>query len=95
MENNANIKARLLKNKEAIFDKIVAEISDAFDKNEKVRYIKDIEYCGTNMIFKATRDNWILSLNKARTFFESLEEYQKCKICRDLIKKISEHKSES
>lgn len=88
MERNSNIKDRILKNKTEIMDRVLSEITDAMSKNEEVRYIKDLEFLGTNMIFKVHKENWVFSLDKARIFFESIEDYAKCKICRDLIRNV-------
>jgi len=88
MENNSAIKARILKQKTMIFERVIEEITKAVESNEDVRYIKDIDFLGTNIVFKVQRDYWIYSLDKARVFFESIEDYGKCKVCRNLIKNI-------
>jgi hypothetical protein len=37
-------------------------------------------------------DNWIENLEKARLYFEKLEEFEQCKKCRDLKRKIAQTK---
>ena len=89
MEKSEKIKLKILEQKESILTMVIKEIQTAITNNEEVRYIKDIEYIGTQMTFKLTKQNWVFSLDKARSFSESIEDYDKCKICRDLIKQLN------
>lgn len=90
MENTGSLQTRVLKNKAQIFQQIVAGVREAVEKDSDVHYITDLNFLGTDLTFKLPKESWIYSLDKARVFFESTEEYDQSIICRDLIKTIKE-----
>ena len=76
------------KEKSLVYERIVKNVSDAFDKNLDVLYIENIFLYEQLITFKLVKDDWIKCTNKARLFFEQEEDYVNCKICRDLITEI-------
>lgn len=90
MENSGLFKLKTLKNKAAIFQRIIVGVQEAIEKNQDTHVIPDLEFLGTKMTCQLHKKDWVYSLNKARLFFEDIEDYDQCKVCRDLIKKINE-----
>jgi hypothetical protein len=90
MENKGKARDKIIKTKTEIYDKVLNGIIDAIDNDSDIYFVSDIELYDSKLVLKLTRDTWIYSLDRARLFFEAVEDYAKCKRCRDLIKKLKE-----
>lgn len=89
MEYKDLLRMELRENKKEIFSLILSGIQEAIEKNADIYYITDLAILGDKMTFLLRKEEWANVLEKARIFFEELEEYDSCKLCRDLKKKIS------
>lgn len=89
MEYKDSLRLELRENKKEIFVKIIEGIKDSFEKNETVRKISDIIVLNEKMTLNLEKKDWADILEKARIYFEMIEDYDMCKTCRDLMKQIN------
>ena len=82
----------LKKNKWVIHSLIVDGVKKAYE--EKLESITVFRIINTVSNFVMTselkKDDWIDSLSKSMDYFVSIEEYEKCKEIKDLIKNIKD-----
>lgn len=93
MSYTASVKADLRREATNIWLKIIDGIEKAIIDNVEVFYLHDVLIMGDPMTCMLKKENWESSLEKARLYFENLEEYDLCKKCRDLKRKISQPQS--
>lgn len=89
MAYTEEIKAELRHEATNIWLRIIEGIEQAVDANQDVSFVKDMIIMGDKMTYKMSRENWVENLDKARVYFEDIEEYDVCKRCRDLKRKIA------
>lgn len=89
MSYTASVKADLRREASNIWTKLIDGIEKAIENNEDVFYIHDLIIMGDTRVYMLKKENWESSLEKARIYFEDLEEWHVCKRCRDLKRKIS------
>jgi ABC-type phosphate transport system ATPase subunit len=76
------------KNKKEIFDRLISSISDAVKSNGSQVYIKDLQIVDESIDVVAQRENWPDCLQKALSFYKSVEDYESCANCQKLLDKI-------
>lgn len=77
-----------LENKKEIFNQILSAIMEGQKAGSKSVYIKDIQVMSETVDAVASREEWPTCIEKALDFFESIEEYESCQICKDLLSEI-------
>jgi len=82
----------LKNNKWVIHSLIIDGVKKAYE--EKLESITVFRIINTVSNFVMTselkKDDWLDSLSKSMDYFESIEEYEKCKEIKDLIKNIKD-----
>lgn len=81
---------QILKDYESeIYDSILNSVKENFKKSEKSEVnVVNITTQTRNYTINLTREKFIKWLNKCIAFFETLEEYEKCQECVNIIKEI-------
>lgn len=87
MKKSEEIK-EYLNNKHAIFTQIVNAIEAANKKGAPRIYIKKLQIMDESLDVIANREDWPTCLEKAIDLFESMEDYESCQFCKDLLVKI-------
>lgn len=74
-----------------IYDKLVQAIRGSYE-NEKIDEIKviNIEINNVEYSINLAKNKFISGLENAISFYEQIEEYEKCNGCLEIIKKIKE-----
>lgn len=72
--------------KHIVMHELVVAVKDGIIKNRKT--IELFEISDTKMCLNIEKENWKSSLNQAMEYFTSLENYDKCVECRELIKQL-------
>jgi len=90
MKYTSTVREEVRKEATNIWLKIIEGVETALDSNEDVFYIRDMIIMGDIMTYMMKREDWLTNLEKARLYFEDLEEWHLCKRCRDLKLKISQ-----
>lgn len=87
---NISVEEIFTRHKNDIYDKVVEAIikgheDPSIDKVEVMTLtVNDLEYT-----IDLSRDNFVSSLESAIAVYEQTEEYEKCQLCINLIKKIN------
>lgn len=76
--------ANYVNNKRQIFVRLVSEIEQANKVNRSKIYVKKIKVLEEEIDVIAKREEWPTVLQKARTFFENLEDYEMCQRCMNI-----------
>lgn len=79
-------------NKKKIFSQLIEAIEESIIGNKKQIYIKKLKIMEEEIDVIAKKDEWDTVLEKARTFFESIEDYEMCQKCKSVQDKIIESK---
>lgn len=90
MPYTEEIKAELRAEATNIWLRIIEGIEQAVDTDDEVSYFKDMVIMGDKMTYKMHRANWVENIDKARLYFEDLEDFDTCRRCRDLKRKIAD-----
>ena len=80
---------KYLKDKREIYTQIITAIDAAIEADAGKILIKQISLMDSVVDAFANREDWPNCLEKARSFFESMEDYEACQRCKDLLKKLS------
>jgi hypothetical protein len=80
-----------LKDKREIYNQIVLAIEESLEKGETRILLKQITLMDTTVDAFANKEEWPNCLEKARNFFESMEDYESCQRCKNLLSKISKN----
>jgi hypothetical protein len=78
-----------LSNKREIYTQIVNAIDQALEANANRILLSNLKLMDTQVDAFANREEWPDCLEKARTFFEGMEDYESCQRCMDLLSKVS------
>lgn len=89
MAYTEEIKAELRNEATNIWLRIIDGIEQAVESDQEVSYVRDMIIMGDKMTYMMKRENWVEHLDKARLYFEDMEDYDACKRCRDLKRKIA------
>ena len=79
-------------NKKKIFSQLIEAIEESIASNKKQIYLKKLKIMEEEIDVIAKKDEWETVLEKARTFFESIEDYEMCQKCKSVKDKINESK---
>jgi len=82
---NEPMKFDLNNDKIRVFNTLVVGIETAIAQNSTRLFIKDMKILGDKLDIVAERLDWPITLKKAQDFFESIEDYEKCAKCKELI----------
>jgi len=80
------MKIDLTNDKIRVFNTLVIGIETAIEQKSARLFIKGLSVLGDNLDVVAEREEWPDVLQKAKDFFESIEDYEKCA----KIKKIAD-----
>lgn len=83
------IKAELRREATNIWLRIIEGIDLAVKANEDVSYVRDLVIMEDKMTYMMKKENWIENLDKARLYFEDIEDWSVCQKCRDLKRIIA------
>lgn len=72
--------------KNVVMHELVIAVKDGIRKNKKT--IELFEISDTKMCLNIEKEDWKSSLNQAMEYFSSMENYDKCVECRELIKQL-------
>lgn len=70
-------------NEELVYNRILVAIKEGIRAD--LDMIKLFELSGTGVYVTSFREDWKSGLKGALQFFEEVEEYEKCALCRDLL----------
>jgi len=78
-----------------IYDSVLKSIKENYSLHEidEINVVK-ITTGSKDYSINLTRDKFVSSLGRCIDFFESLEEYEKCQSCVDIISAIDERKKQ-
>ena len=79
-----------LENKREIFKTIVFAIREATNNDSTKILIRGLKIMDEEVDAFAGKGEWETCLQKAINFFESIEDYEACQECVDLLGKITE-----
>ena len=79
---------KYLKDKREIYTKIITAIDTAIEGGAEKILIKQISLMDSIVDAFANREDWPNCLEKARNFFEGMEDYEACQRCKDLLAKL-------
>jgi hypothetical protein len=79
-------------NKKQIFSQLIEAIEESIVGSKKQIYLKKIKIMEEEIDVIAKKDEWETVLEKARTFFESIEDYEMCQKCKSVQDKLNESK---
>jgi len=83
-----------LENKREIFKTILLAIGEALRKDSTKILIKGIKIMDENVDAFATESEWQTCVEKAKDFFESIEDYESCQECMNILGKLKEKNKE-
>lgn len=81
-----------INNKTQIFIRLIDSIDSALLENKTKIYVKNIKILEEQVDVIAEADTWPEILKKAISFFESLEDYEMCQLCLDVLDKVKANK---
>jgi len=79
-------------NKKKIFSQLIEAIKESIAGNKKQIYVKNLKIMEEEIDVIAKKDEWDTVLEKARTFFESIEDYEMCQKCKSVQDKMNENR---
>jgi hypothetical protein len=72
-----------------VFDNLIDAIN--FSIQKKKEYAEIFKVSEDNSV-SLSKDNWVPAVEKAIEFYAELEDYEKCKQCKDIIQTVSYEK---
>lgn len=85
-------KIDLTKERDTIFRRSVAAIQHAIDNDLIIADIPKVQVADSEFDTFVLKPDWATALEKARAYFEKIEDYEMCQICVVLTKKIKKLK---
>jgi hypothetical protein len=85
-------KFNLDKDRDVIFRRTVEAIRNAISSRSKVAEISRVKVAETEFDTFVAKPDWEDALEKAKKYFERIEDYEMCQECVSLIKKITKTK---
>jgi hypothetical protein len=70
-------------NESIVYNRILVAIKEGIRAD--LDRIKLFELAGTGVYVTSSREDWKSGLKGALDYFEEVEEYEKCALCRDLL----------
>lgn len=70
-------------NQDLVYNRILTAVKEGIRAD--IDTIKLFELAGTGVYVTSSREDWKSGLKGAIQFFEEVEEYEKCALCRDLM----------
>jgi len=78
----------LSRDRDVIFRRTVAAIQGAISNNKDVAELNGMKVAETEVDAFVTRSDWEDAIEKAKSHFEKIEDYEMCQTCVSLIKEI-------
>lgn len=73
-----------LNDKIRVFNTLISGIEVALEQKSSRLFIKGLSVYGNKLDVVAERSEWPIVLKKAQSFFETIEDYEKCAKCKNL-----------
>jgi len=83
------LKVNLSGVRDEIFRRIVSSIKEAIKKNETVVELSKVRVADAEFDAVVIKADWPDALEKAKKYFEKIEDYEMCQECVVLTKKIT------
>ena len=94
LQEDVSIKQILKDYEIAIYNNILNSVKENFRKSEISEInVVNITTQSVNYTINLSKDKFIKWLNKCISFFESLEEYEKCQECVNIIHEIENNEN--
>lgn len=71
---------------DVVYNRVIIAVREGIESGRNV--IRLFELNGSGVYLTSEKDDWKPGLENAMQFFEETEEYEKCAVCRDLLKKL-------
>lgn len=73
-------------NEDVVYNRVIVAVKEGIDSKRDV--IRLFELNGTGVYITSEKSDWESGLENAKDFFEAKEEYEKCAVCVELLKKL-------
>ena len=83
---------KYLRDKKEIYEQILSAIELGTKDNSNKILLKEVRLMDTVVDAFANREDWPGCIEKARSFFESTEDYEACQRCKTILEKIQNNK---
>lgn len=78
------MKTDLIHDKIRVFNTLIVGIETALEQKSSRLFVKGMSVLGNKLDVVAERSEWLTVLQKAQSFFETVEDYEKCAKCKNL-----------
>lgn len=69
-----------------VYERVIVAVKEGIESKRDI--IRLFELNGSGVYLTSEKEDWKPGLENAMKFFEEVEQYEKCAVCRDLIKKL-------
>jgi hypothetical protein len=69
-----------------VYERVIVAVKEGIESKRDV--IRLFELNGSGVYLTSEKEDWKPGLENAMLYFQELEQYEKCAVCRDLIKKL-------
>lgn len=73
-------------NEDVVYNRVIIAVREGIESKRDV--IRLFELNGTGVYITSEKSDWESGLENAKDYFESKEEYEKCAVCVELLKKL-------
>jgi hypothetical protein len=71
---------------DVVYNRVIIAVREGIESGKNV--IRLFELNGSGVYLTSEKEDWKPGLENAMSYFEEIEEYEKCAVCRDLLKKL-------